>query len=109
MTTYLDRIRALPCLCCGRAPSEAAHIRYSDFKAGKVNPGMGTKGTDDDRWCVPLCRECHRGRKGQHTRGERQWWEDKGIDPHEVARDLWDVKAEYEAGCKIVRHAYFHS
>lgn len=104
---YQERIRALPCLSCGRVPSECAHIRFSDFKAGKVNPGLGAK--PEDRWCVPLCSVCHRGRGGQHTRGERQWWDDKKIDPHAIARDLWDARDDYELQLKVIRHAYFHS
>lgn len=107
MTTYLDRIRALPCLKCGRSPCEAAHVRFSDARAAKVNPGFGAK--PEDRWAVPLCAECHRGLKGQHTRGEQDWWAALKIDVIATASFLWGVKAEYEAGCKIVRHAYFHS
>lgn len=104
---YQERIRALPCLTCWRAPSEAAHVRYSDARAAKDNPGIGAK--PEDRWCVPLCHDCHRGLRGQHTRGEYHWWVEKGIDPIFVALALWGVKAKYEASCKIVRHAYFHS
>lgn len=100
---YRDRIRALPCLNCGKSPSEAAHIRFSDARAAKDNPGIGAK--PEDRWCIPLCSGCHRGVEGQHSRGERAWWDGKGIDPIFVALALWGCKAEYEASCKIIRQA----
>ena len=104
---YQERIRALPCVACGKAPSECAHVRYSDARAAKDNPGIGAK--PEDRWCVPLCSACHRGLKGQHNRGEAAWWVEKGIDPIFIALALWGSKGEYEASCKIIRHAYFHS
>ncbi len=99
-------ISSLPCLKCGRAPTEAAHVRYSDARAAKVNPGIGAK--PEDRWCVPLCPDCHRGMKGQHTRGEREWYAEARIDPIPIAAFLWGATGDYEAGCQIVRHAYFH-
>jgi len=107
MTCHLDFIRSLPCLKCGKAPSEAAHVRYSDARAAKVNPGFGAK--PEDRWSVPLCASCHRGLKGQHSRGEYKFWTETGIDPIFIALALWGVTGSYEDGCQIVRHAYFHS
>jgi hypothetical protein len=82
-------------------------VRYSDARAAKTNPGIGAK--PEDRWCVPLCADCHRGLKGQHTRGEAVWWMEANIDPIPIAAFLWGVKGDYEAGCKIVRHSYFNS
>jgi hypothetical protein len=67
---------------------------------------MGAK--SEDRWCVPLCSEHHRGVKGQHARGEQDWYIEQGIDPIAIAAFLWGVTGDYEAGCKIVRHSYFH-
>jgi hypothetical protein len=100
-------IRSLPCLKCGRSPSECCHIRYSDARAAKVNPGLGAK--PEDRWTVPLCKPHHTGLCGQHTRGEQEWWISIGIDPVPIASFLWGVSGDYSAGCQICRHAYFHS
>jgi hypothetical protein len=80
---HLALVRLLPCLVCGRGPSEAAHVRYGDHLRGKPPTGIGQK--PDDRWCVPLCFRCHRY---QHTRGERIFWEAQGIDPIAVAIEL---------------------
>jgi hypothetical protein len=104
---HLDFIRSLPCLKCGRAPCEAAHIRYSEARAAKDGPGMQAK--PEDKWTVPLCREHHRGLGGQHNSGEREWWIGIGIDPIPIASFLWGVSGDYVKGCKIIRHVYFHS
>ncbi len=52
---HLDYVRTLPCLVCGRR-AEAHHDRS----------GLRPK---DDRKCVPLCDEHHRGRWGIHGIG----------------------------------------
>jgi hypothetical protein len=40
-----------------------------------------------DEFAVPLCRTHHRA---AHCAGdERAWWEQVGIDPIKVARELW--------------------
>lgn len=90
---HLDLIRQCRCLACGTRPAEAAHIRFSDARAGKANPGFGAK--PHDRWTVPLCPRDHRlGRESQHGSGdERAWWEARGIDPHEAAAALWEVSS----------------
>ena len=105
LRSHLVYIRSLPCLICGRAPSEAAHVRYSDARAAKVNPGMGQK--PEDRWTVPVCAEHHRGLQGQHSSGEKAWWEGHRIDPIPIASYLWGVSGNYKAGCTIVRHNFF--
>lgn len=97
---YLDRIRALPCLACGRVPCQAAHVRFSDGLVGKVNPGIGKK--PEDKWVVPLCVDCH---TDQHKHGERVWWEEQRIDVIAVCQALWKCKAEYRPACKIIRYA----
>lgn len=79
---YLRRQRCCvgPAGCSG--PVQAAHIRFSDFKVGRVNPGKGQK--SDDRWATPLCATHH---AEQHARGnERAWWEEKRVDPNEVSQ-----------------------
>ena len=95
---HLAFIRTLPCLVNGNnIETQAAHIRYSDARAGKFNPGVGAK--PDDKWTVPLSNDEHRR---QHAMGERRYWESVGIDPIEIARRLYAVSDDYEQGCKIV-------
>jgi hypothetical protein len=39
---------------------------------------------------VPLAPELHRMLKGcQHDSAEREWWEQFGVDPLRVAKELW--------------------
>jgi hypothetical protein len=40
-----------------------------------------------DEFAVPLCRGHHRA--VHHSRDERAWWKQAGIDPIKVARRLW--------------------
>jgi NMD protein affecting ribosome stability and mRNA decay len=48
----LKAIRLLPCVRCGKSPSQAAHSNCS--KHGK---GKGIKASDE--FTVPLCAICH--------------------------------------------------
>lgn len=98
---HLAFIRTLPCLVTGNEiETEACHIRYSDAKAGKFNPGVGAK--PDDRWTVPLSSTLHRE---QHSMGEKRFWESYGIDPIEIAKQLYAVSGDHEQGCKIIAKA----
>jgi hypothetical protein len=83
---YLAHVRRKPCTvgpdgCEGAV--EAAHLRFSDFAAGRINPGKSRK--SDDCWALPLCQKHHRE---QHATSERRWWEGKGIDPNAAAMEL---------------------
>ena len=83
---FLAFLRKQPCCCgCGRpAPSEAAHIRYSDAAHGKLNPGIQQKPSDHD--AVPLSAWCHReGPQAQHAGSERAFWERVGRNPWRLA------------------------
>jgi hypothetical protein len=65
---------------CGRTPSDPHHIKFAE------NWTAGRKVSD--RFTVPLCRVHHHE---LHRRGpERIWWQQKGIDPLQVAKALWD-------------------
>ena len=99
---HLDFIRSLPCLLCDiqQHPTEAAHVNYSDHKAGKFN-ARGIKA--GDQWTVPLCSECHRGRNGQHSHGEREFWQDRGIDPLNIASALWANSGDILIGLMLIR------
>jgi hypothetical protein len=67
------------CLVCGRKPSDPHHLRFMQPRA------LGRKVSDE--FAVPLCRIHHRA---AHRAGdERAWWNQAGIDPVKVARELW--------------------
>ena len=98
--THLDFVRGLQCCVCGdNTATEAAHIRYSDSRIGKVNPGVGQK--PHDCYTVPLCGRHHRD---QHQFNERIWWDGKA-DPVLIALALFSVSGDHAAGTKIVEAA----
>ena len=77
---HLRFVASQPCLVCGRAPSDAHHLKFAEQRA------MGRKVSD--RFTVPICRIHHRE---LHKRGdERLWWEKQGIDPLPIAASLWE-------------------
>jgi hypothetical protein len=67
------------CLICGRQPSDAHHLRFTQHRA------LGRKVSDE--FTVPLCQIHHRA--VQHSGDERAWWMETGIEPSKVARTLW--------------------
>jgi hypothetical protein len=93
-------IRSLPCLACGKpAPSECAHI-------GRIaGPSIPTS----DRYLVPLCgpatvwQDCCHSRK--HYRGAVRFWPGLGIEPLDLASQLWLVSGDVTAGLRAVMHA----
>ena len=100
---HLKFIRRCPCCICGGEPSEAAHVRFSDAKTGKVS-AVGQK--PGDEWTVPLCARCHReGPQAQHKSGEYGWWMAHRINPIELARRLFAVSPDIERGESIARQA----
>jgi ERF superfamily len=68
-----------PCTVCGRAPSEAHHIRFAQPRA------LGRKVSDE--YTVPVCRLHHRELHGYGY--EASWWAGVSIDPLPIALELW--------------------
>jgi hypothetical protein len=67
------------CLICGRASSEAHHIRFAQPRA------LSRKVSDE--YTVPVCRLHHRE---LHRYGdEASWWAGASIDPLPIALGLW--------------------
>jgi hypothetical protein len=97
---HLEFIRQLACCICGDdATVEAAHVRYSDSRAGKRSTGKAEK--PHDRFTLPLCGRHHRE---QHNHGnERLWWETKGIDPIFYALALFGCSGDHQTGSDIIR------
>jgi hypothetical protein len=76
---HLRFVASQPCVICGRVPSDPHHIKFAEQRA------MGRKVSD--RFTVPICRLHHRE---LHRRGnERSWWEKQGLDPLDIAANLW--------------------
>jgi hypothetical protein len=78
---HLRFVAALPCLICGRAPSDPHHLRFAQPRA------MGRKSSDE--FVVPLCRTHHR--QNHQTGREETWWASVSIDPLEIATKLWSI------------------
>ncbi len=76
---HLRFVASQPCLICGRAPSDAHHLRFAQPRA------MACKTSDE--FTVPLCRTHHRD---NHRHGnERAWWLSTSSDPLQIAQKLW--------------------
>jgi hypothetical protein len=79
--THLRFVALQPCLICGRAPSDAHHLRFAQQRA------LGRKSSDE--FVVPLCRMHHS--QNHRVGDEVEWWRTSGIDPLQVANRLWSI------------------
>jgi hypothetical protein len=88
---HLRFVASQPCVICGRRPSHAHHVRYAQCR------GLSLKVSDE--FTVPLCAIHHHY---IHTTGkEREWWQERSIDPLKVASELWQKSRErYPTGGK---------
>ena len=86
---HLRWVTTLPCCVCHATPCDAAHIRIAWHRMAQKPP---------DNLVVPLCRPCH---TEQHQ-GEVKYWEKLGLDPFELAGQLWESwrMAFYDHGIK---------
>jgi hypothetical protein len=76
---HVHSVMRQPCLVCGRTPSDAHHLRFTQKRA------LGRKVSDE--FTVPLCRGHHRE---LHRWGdEAAWWTKLALDPIAAARTLW--------------------
>src|SRR5438067_7925417 len=95
LTNHQRFIRSLPCLGCGKpAPSECAYV---GMLAGVgILPGH--------RYLVPLCgpeavwQDCCHSRK--HYRGAVRFWSELGIEPIDLAVQLWRVSRDATAALR---------
>ena len=100
---HLRFVRRLPCCICHTSPVEAAHIRYNDAAAGKMQ-AIGKK--PDDKWTLPLCAGHHRELPGaQHSMNERKFWERHGIDPLRLADLLFVISGDLSRGETLILEA----
>ena len=77
---HLRFVASQPCLLCQRSPSDPHHLRFAQPRA------LGSKVSDE--FTVPLCRAHHR--QLHHSGNETAWWHDMGIEPVEIAKNLWE-------------------
>lgn len=85
---HLKYVAEQPCVICGRQPSHAHHVRFAQPK------GVGLKVSDE--FTVPLCAIHHH--ENHAVGNERQWWQDRKIDPLMVARKLWEESRQQGQG-----------
>ena len=76
---HLRFVSSQPCAICGRTPSHAHHVRYAQPR------GLGLKVSDE--FTVPLCATHHQ--QLHNTTKEREWWQERNIDPLAIALRLW--------------------
>lgn len=78
---HLKFVSTQPCLICGRAPSDAHHLRFAQPRA------LGKKVSDE--FTVPLCRLHHR--QLHHSGNEIRWWNTtaRTLEPLQIAKRLW--------------------
>ena len=76
---HLRFVAKQDCLICGRKPSDAHHLRFTQHRA------LGRKASDE--FSVPLCRGHHR--EVHRSGDEVLWWQKVGINPAVAARALW--------------------
>src|SRR5262245_54161282 len=94
-----------PCLVCGRVPSDAHHLTFTQPRA------LGHRVSDE--FTVPVCRIHHR--ELHRSGNEAAWWQNLNIDPLPVALKLWqhtrlngDVLAQVEAAAVRASRASWH-
>lgn len=100
LTGHQRFIRSLPCLVCGKpAPSECACVG--------MLAGLGI--TIGDRYFLPLCgpatvwQDCCHSRK--HYLGAARFWSEFGLEPLDLAAELWRVSGDVMVGLHAVRRA----
>jgi DNA recombination protein Rad52 len=85
---HLRFVARQPCLACGRTPSQAHHLRFTQPRA------MARKVSDE--FTVPLCATHHHE---LHLRGdEKGWWAERAIDPSPIAEELWRASRTGDPG-----------
>lgn len=88
---YLNWLHKLPCAVTGRHPVEAAHVSFASPWHGHYGRAKGTKAPD--QFAVPLAPHMH---ASQHEVGEKKFWHEWQIDPHQLALTLWAIYSMYD-------------
>jgi hypothetical protein len=76
---YIKWIRTLPCVVCGRTPSEAAHTG--------TDGGQSLKSSDSS--CIPLCTNCHTMcATSYHNLGRNEFERVHGVNTGQIVSEL---------------------
>lgn len=97
---HLAFIRKLPSVISGAYGCDACHIRAGSPQNNKKRTGGAQK--PSDCWTLPLTREEH---VEQHSANELAFWRRHGIDPFQLAIDLYSVTGDVEAATAIILKA----
>jgi hypothetical protein len=95
---HLHYVAQQACLVCGRKPSDAHHLSFTQPRA------LGRKVSDE--FAVPLCRGHHRA--VHRSRDERAWWQQVGRGsaqgcPHALERDARNRITSVACDCRTSR------
>lgn len=75
---HCNFVRSHACSVCGsQVAIEVAHVR--------IGSGAGIAQKPDDWFTISLCKECH---VAQHRMGERSFWKQAKINPHDLAAEF---------------------
>lgn len=91
-------IRLMP--CCVTLVQPAGTIHHLKSGPAAKERGVGLRATD--RWGIPMSWDSHAEIERIGSRKERQWFLDRGIDPHDLAVSLWNGTGDLERMVKIL-------
>lgn len=83
---HYERVKQLPCCLPGCGSGGDAHhlLRIHD------GAPKGTGRKNEDRWCVPVCREHH---DAAHRAGnDEAWFAGNGVQARDLASVLWPCR-----------------
>jgi len=97
---HLAFIRKLPSVISGAFGCDACHIRAGSPQHNKKRTGGAQK--PSDCWTLPMTREEH---QAQHSVEELAFWRRHGIDPFQLAIDLYSVTGDVEEATAVILKA----
>lgn len=92
---YLDAVKVLPCVVCGRLGVDPHHLMR-----GLPEGERGIARRAADRWAIPLCRQDH---DAAHLHGDdEEWLTERGVDGRALAQALWGARDDIKAMLRII-------
>lgn len=91
-------LRLMP--CCVSLVQPAGTVHHLKSGPAMKERGVGMRATD--RWGIPMTWEMHQEIERIGSRKERQWFLDRGVDPHDLAVSLWNGTGDLERMTKIL-------